>query len=68
MSVPNGAMANGNIINYTAEGKMRVDTSVGVDYGSDIKKTKEVLLAIVESKSASIAISCTICKCRETGR
>ncbi|WP_405382539.1 mechanosensitive ion channel family protein [Maribacter sp. LLG6340-A2] len=42
--IPNGAMANGNIINYTAEGKMRVDTTVGVDYGSDLKKTKEVLL------------------------
>ncbi|AZQ57910.1 mechanosensitive ion channel [Maribacter sp. MJ134] len=47
--VPNGAMANGNIINYTAEGKMRVDTTVGVDYGSDIKKTKEVLLAMLEA-------------------
>ena len=47
--VPNGAMANGNIINYTAEGKMRVDTTVGVDYGADIKKTKEVLLAMLEA-------------------
>lgn len=47
--VPNGPMANGNIINYTAEGKMRVDTSVGVDYGSDLKKTKEVLLAMLKS-------------------
>jgi small conductance mechanosensitive channel len=47
--VPNGAMANGNIINYTAEGKMRVDTTVGVDYGSDIKKTKEVLLEMLKA-------------------
>ncbi|PIB27806.1 mechanosensitive ion channel family protein [Maribacter sp. 4G9] len=47
--VPNGAMANGNIINYTAEGKMRVDTVVGVDYGSDIKKTKEVLLEMLKA-------------------
>lgn len=47
--VPNGAMANGNIVNYTAEGKIRVDTVVGVDYGSDIKKTKEVLLEMLES-------------------
>jgi small conductance mechanosensitive channel len=45
--VPNGAMANGNIINYTAEGKIRVDTTVGVGYGEDIKKTKEVLLAVL---------------------
>jgi len=27
--VPNGAMANGNIVNYTAEGKIRVDTVIG---------------------------------------
>src|SRR5690606_27958756 len=47
--VPNGAMANGNIINYTAEGKMRVDTTVGIGYGEDIKKAKEVLLAVLES-------------------
>ncbi len=30
--VPNGAMANGNIVNYTTEGKIRVDTVVGVGY------------------------------------
>ncbi len=47
--VPNGAMANGNIINYTAEGKIRVDTTVGVDYGSDIKKSKDVLLAMLKA-------------------
>lgn len=47
--VPNGAMGNGNIVNYTAEGKIRVDTTVGVDYDSDIKKTKEVLLEMLKA-------------------
>ncbi|MFT5737093.1 MAG: small conductance mechanosensitive channel [Maribacter sp.] len=47
--IPNGAMANGNIVNYTAEGKIRVDTTIGVDYSSDIKKTKEVLLAMLQA-------------------
>ncbi|NAS11704.1 mechanosensitive ion channel family protein [Poritiphilus flavus] len=47
--VPNGAMANGNIINYTAEGKIRVDTVIGVGYGEDIKQTKEVLLNVLTS-------------------
>jgi small conductance mechanosensitive channel len=45
--VPNGAMANGNIINYTAEGKMRVDITIGVGYDEDIKKTKEVLMGVL---------------------
>ena len=47
--VPNGAMANGNIVNYSAEGKMRVDTVIGVGYGEDIKKTKEVLMEVLTS-------------------
>lgn len=45
--IPNGAMANGNITNYTAEGKLRVDTVVGVGYDEDIKKTKEVLMGVL---------------------
>lgn len=49
--IPNGAMANGNIVNYTAEGKIRVDTVIGVGYGEDIKKTKEVLLDVLTSNS-----------------
>lgn len=47
--VPNGAMANGNIVNYTAEGQIRVDTVVGVGYDEDIKKTKEVLMQVLTS-------------------
>ena len=47
--VPNGAMANGNIINYTAEGKIRVDTVIGVGYNEDIKKTQEVLMNVLTS-------------------
>lgn len=42
--IPNGAMSNGNITNYSTEGKLRVDLTIGVSYDADIKKTKEVLL------------------------
>ncbi len=47
--IPNGAMGNGNIINYTAEGKIRVDTMVGIGYDEDMKKAKEVLLEVLTS-------------------
>ncbi|PIF01321.1 MAG: mechanosensitive ion channel protein [Maribacter sp.] len=47
--VPNGIMANGNIVNYTAEGVIRVDTTIGVGYGENIKRTKEVLLEVLTS-------------------
>lgn len=47
--VPNGAMANGNITNYTAEGKIRVDTMVGIGYDEDIKKAKDALMEVLTS-------------------
>ncbi|TMM53671.1 mechanosensitive ion channel [Maribacter algarum] len=47
--IPNGAMGNGNIVNYTAEGKIRVDTMVGIGYDEDMKKAKEVLLEVLTS-------------------
>ncbi len=42
--VPNGAMANGNMINYTMQPERRVDFTVGIAYGDsydDAKKTVE---------------------------
>jgi small conductance mechanosensitive channel len=47
--VPNGAMANGNIINYTVEGMMRVDITIGIGYDENIKNAKEVLLGVLTS-------------------
>lgn len=47
--IPNGALSNGNIINYTTEGTRRVDLVFGVGYDSDIKKTKEVLMSVLTS-------------------
>lgn len=47
--IPNGTLANGNITNYTAEGKIRVDTTVGIGYGEDMKKAKDALLAMLQS-------------------
>lgn len=49
--IPNGALSNGNIINYTTEGTRRVDLTFGVGYSSDIKKTKEVLMTVLTSHS-----------------
>lgn len=43
--VPNGPMSNGTITNYTVAGKMRVDLSIGISYGSNIEQAREVLLA-----------------------
>ena len=45
--VPNGAMSNGDIINNSKLGKMRVNLVVGISYDSDIKKAREVLLKVM---------------------
>ncbi|HMC01779.1 MAG TPA: mechanosensitive ion channel domain-containing protein [Flavobacteriaceae bacterium] len=47
--IPNGALSNGNIINYTTEGTRRVDLVFGVGYDSDIKQTKNVLMNVLTS-------------------
>ena len=47
--IPNGALSNGNITNYSAEGILRVDLTMGVSYDADIKQTKEVLMNVLTS-------------------
>ena len=41
--VPNGAISNGIITNYSAEATRRVDFVFGIGYGDDIAKAKSVL-------------------------
>lgn len=41
--IPNGTLANSNIVNYSAEGKLRVDLTIGVGYNEDIKEKKGVV-------------------------
>lgn len=45
--IPNGALSNGTIINYSMQGERRADLTFAVSYDSDIKKAKEVLLDVL---------------------
>jgi small conductance mechanosensitive channel len=45
--VPNGNLANSTITNFTAEGPRRVKILIGIGYGEDIKKAKDVLEKVV---------------------
>ena len=49
--IPNGTLSNGNITNYSAEGKLRVDLTFGIDYGSDIKLAKDVLMKVMKDNT-----------------
>ena len=46
--IPNGAVSNGPIVNYTEEGVIRVDLSIGIAYDADIAKAKSVIMAVME--------------------
>lgn len=49
ITLPNGALANGSIVNVTSSGERRCDITVGISYDSDIRKAKDVLLSVIKS-------------------
>jgi small conductance mechanosensitive channel len=44
--IPNGQLSNNNIINYNGEDTRRDKIDIGIGYGSNIKKAKDLLLEI----------------------
>ncbi|MDT7829542.1 mechanosensitive ion channel family protein [Pricia sp. S334] len=44
--VPNGQLSNDNIVNYNALSERRDNIKIGIGYGSNIKKAKDILLQI----------------------
>lgn len=46
--VPNGTLANGNILNMSTVDNRRMNIMVGISYDADIRKAKEVLLKVLE--------------------
>lgn len=48
--LPNGTLANSNIINYYTEPLKRVDFVFGISYESDIQKAKEVIRNVVDKQ------------------
>lgn len=53
--VPNSAILGGNIINYSRMPTRRIDLVIGVSYGSDLAKTRELLDRVVKANSAVLA-------------
>lgn len=49
--IPNGAIANGNILNFTREGRIRVDLTFGLNYASSLSKAREVLMDVMRNES-----------------
>jgi len=49
--IPNSQVTGANIINYTANDKRRVDLVIGISYGDDIAKAKQVITSVLLSDS-----------------
>ncbi|MFN4079582.1 MAG: mechanosensitive ion channel family protein [Saprospiraceae bacterium] len=47
--IPNGPLSNGDITNFSTDGKLRVDLVVSVAYKTDLQKAREVLMQVMES-------------------
>jgi small conductance mechanosensitive channel len=48
VTIPNGALANNSIINYSQKPTRRVEIKVGVAYGTDLKKTRNTILEVLK--------------------
>ncbi|PZE18231.1 mechanosensitive ion channel family protein [Putridiphycobacter roseus] len=46
--IPNGAMANGNMTNFTMEKNRRVDFTIGIAYGDNYDTAKAMMLKFIE--------------------
>lgn len=44
--LPNGSLSNGVITNFSRQPTRRVDLTVGIDYGDNIKQARSILLAL----------------------
>ncbi|PLX95254.1 MAG: mechanosensitive ion channel protein [Desulfuromonas sp.] len=53
--IPNGVLSNGSVVNYSAEGILRVDLVIGIAYKSDITVAKQVLLEMMQANGKVLA-------------
>jgi small conductance mechanosensitive channel len=49
--IPNGALSNGTINNFSHNNVRRVDWLIDVEYGTDVEKAKELLKIMIEADS-----------------
>lgn len=47
--IPNGALSNGTITNYSQQPTRRTDLTIGISYDSNIKEVKEIITKIMDS-------------------
>ena len=53
--MPNGALANGCMINMSALGERKLDIAVSISYDADIRAAREALLGVLRAEPAVLA-------------
>ncbi len=53
--IPNSKVTGDSIVNYTAEGMLRVDMVFGISYGDDLLKAKQILIELVGADERILA-------------
>lgn len=49
--IPNGALSNGTITNYSMQGSRRADLTIAISYDTDIKKAKAIITEVLNNNS-----------------
>ena len=52
--IPNGALSNGNITNFTAEGFQKIFLTIGVSYDANLQQTKEILMNAIKKQENAL--------------
>jgi len=52
--IPNGNLANSDVINMSTQDTRRVDYTVGVAYGTNIKQAREIILGVFEEDERAL--------------
>ncbi len=65
VSLPNGALANGTIINYSTKSTRRVDLVFSIAYEADYTKARNLILALAEKHDKILADPAPFCRLSE---
>ncbi|QYH40287.1 mechanosensitive ion channel [Algoriphagus sp. NBT04N3] len=52
--IPNGSLANNDIVNMNTQENRRADLTVGVAYGTDIKKARQIILDVFDKDERAL--------------
>ncbi|MGD1895408.1 MAG: mechanosensitive ion channel family protein [Phormidesmis sp.] len=49
--IPNGKLTEGDLVNYSTQGTLRLDLVIGVDYSTDIDRVKAIFMDVMTANS-----------------